>query len=93
MNKDTEKRALKALERQEKQYKRQYDWTKNNRDRLVIILPKGTRDRITALGFSSMSAYAADLILTDLERREAAARLSQAVQDLPEELPEDPPFM
>jgi len=53
--------------------------------------PKGTKERAAAVGLDLSGV--ADLIIKEIERREAAARLSQAVQDLPEELPEDPPFM
>lgn len=50
MDKSTQDKALKALERQEKQYKRQNEYIKNAFDRVSIALPKGTKERITASG-------------------------------------------
>lgn len=44
-----------------------------NVDRLNIYLPKGTNDRIEALGFKR-SAFAKDLILAELDRLESLKR-------------------
>lgn len=41
-----------ALKRLSKQYKRQNDYIKKSRDRITIVFPKGTRDRIKEHGES-----------------------------------------
>lgn len=43
-------RAMQALERQSKQYKRQNAFIQENYDRCTVTLPKGTRDAIKAKG-------------------------------------------
>lgn len=43
--------------------------TMANRDRINVILPKGTNDRIDALGFKR-SDFAKSLILAELDRLE-----------------------
>lgn len=50
MDKELEKRALKALEKQTAQYKRQNEYIKNNYERQTVTLPKGTKDKIRAKG-------------------------------------------
>ena len=50
MDKELEKRALKALERQTAQYKRQNEFIKDNYDRQTVTLPKGTKEKIKARG-------------------------------------------
>lgn len=50
MDKELEKRALKALEKQTAQYKRQNEYIKNNYERQTVTLPKGTREKIKAKG-------------------------------------------
>ena len=50
MNKETKEKALKALERQEKQYKRQNNFIKESYDRVSVTLPKGTKERIKERG-------------------------------------------
>lgn len=52
MDKETEKKALAALDRQRKQYARQNDYIKNNFERVSVTLPKGTKERIKATGQS-----------------------------------------
>ena len=48
MDKKTQEKALQALARQEKQYKRQNDYIKNTFDRVSVTLPKGTKEKIVA---------------------------------------------
>jgi hypothetical protein len=60
-----------AKKRIEKQFKRQNEHIKENYDRVSVTLPKGTKDRIKALGLS-MNGYINKLVLEDLERLEAA---------------------
>lgn len=52
MDKETEKKALAALERQRKQYARQNNYIKETFERVSVTLPKGTKDRIKATGQS-----------------------------------------
>lgn len=52
MDKETQKKALEALERQRKQYQRQNDFIKENYERVSVTLPKGTKDRIKETGQS-----------------------------------------
>ena len=52
MDKKTQEKALQALARQEKQYKRQNDYIKSAFDRVSVTLPKGTKEKITASGES-----------------------------------------
>ena len=50
MDKETQKKALEALKRQEKQYQRQNNYIKGAYDRVSVTLPKGTKERIKARG-------------------------------------------
>lgn len=50
MDKETEKKALAALDRQRKQYARQNDYIKNNFERVSVTLPKGTKEKIKEEG-------------------------------------------
>ena len=69
MDKETEKRALQALERQKKQYKRQNAYIENTFDRVSVTLPKGTKDRIKAAGVGSVNGYINKLVADDLKKR------------------------
>lgn len=50
MDKETQKKALKALKRQQTQYKRQNDYISKNFDRVTVTLPKGTKQEILNRG-------------------------------------------
>ena len=69
MDKQTEKKALAALERQKKQYARQNEYIKNSFDRVSVTLPKGTKERIKAAGVGSVNAYINALVAADLDGR------------------------
>ena len=69
MDKETEKRALKALENQKKQYQRQNSWINENYERQTVTLPKGTRDRIKATGAPSVNGYINKLVADDLTKK------------------------
>ena len=71
MDKQTQEKALKALEREKKRYKMQNEWIAENRERQTVTLPKGTKERIKKAGFSSVNGYINQLIADDLQRREA----------------------
>ena len=77
-----------AIERLEKQYKRQNEHIKENYDRVSITLPKGTKERIKATG-ESINGFIIRSVLADLDRLEVIAERTG-----PEEQAEDkPPFM
>ena len=59
-----------AIERLEKQYKRQNEHIKENYDRVSITLPKGTKERIKAKG-ESVNGYITRLVLSDLGEEKA----------------------
>ena len=69
MDKETEQKALAALERERARFKRQNAWTAQNYERQSITLPIGTKERIKAAGETSMNGYINRLILEDLEKR------------------------
>ena len=50
MKKELQEKALQALERQERQYKRQNDFIKNKYDRQSLTMPIGTKDAIRERG-------------------------------------------
>ena len=52
-----------------KQYKRQNEYIKGKYDRVSATLPKGTTERIKALGLS-INGFINDLVLAELERLE-----------------------
>ena len=58
-----------AQKRIVKQYKRQNEYIKGNYDRVSATLPKGTTERIKALGLT-VNGLINDLVLTELERLE-----------------------
>ena len=67
MKKDIEKKALAALERQTKQYKRQNDFIKNSYDRVSVTLPKGTKQRITETG-QTVNAFINNAVIEKLNK-------------------------
>lgn len=67
----------KAVETLQKRYKKQNEFIKNAYDRISVTLPKGTKERIKAIG-ESANGYITRLVLEDLERQE------QKNDDLPD---------
>ena len=67
LDKETQKKALAALERQTKQYKRQNDFIKNSYDRVSVTLPKGTKERITDTG-QTINAFINDAVMERLNK-------------------------
>ena len=59
-----------AIERLEKQYKRQNEHIKENYDRVSVTLPKGTKERIKAKG-ETVNGYITRLVLSDLGEEKA----------------------
>ena len=70
MDKETEERALKALERQSKQYKRQNQFIKENYERQTVIVPNGTKERLKAAGETSFNGLVNRLIKDFLDEKE-----------------------
>jgi len=66
MDKETEKKALAALERQRKQYARQNNYIKETFERVSITLPKGTKDRIKATG-QSVNGFINNVVMEALD--------------------------
>ena len=56
-----------AIERLEKQYKRQNEHIKENYDRVSVTLPKGTKERIKATG-ESINGFICRLVSDELDR-------------------------
>lgn len=59
----------KAVETLQKRYKKQNEFIKNAYDRISVTLPKGTKERIKAIG-ESANGYITRLVLEDLKRQE-----------------------
>ena len=77
-----------AIERLEKQYKRQNEHIKENYDRVSVTLPKGTKERIKATG-ESINGFIIRSVIAELERLEGKAEQTGTAEQ-----PEDkPPFM
>ena len=68
MDRELREKAVKALERQEKQYKRQNKHIAEHYDRVSVTLPKGYKDIITGAGFS-INGYIKELVKVDLKKR------------------------
>ena len=64
-----EEKEKKKLENLNKRYKKQNEAIAKKYDRVSATLPKGTTDRIKALGFT-VNGFINDLILAELERLE-----------------------
>lgn len=60
---------IEMLEKYKKRVKAQNEAAKKNWDTVSCRLPKGTKDRIKALGFT-VNGFINDLILAELERLE-----------------------
>lgn len=69
MKKEDIERAQKALERQERRYKKQNEYIKDKYDRVSVILPKGTKERIQSFS-GSVNSFIADSVIEKLERLE-----------------------
>jgi len=68
MDKETEKKALAALERQKKQYQRQNNYIKGNFDRVSVTLPKGTKQRIMSTG-QSVNSFINNVVKKELDKK------------------------
>lgn len=68
MDKETEKKALAALERQKKQYQRQNEYIKGSFDRVSVTLPKGTKERIKETG-QSVNSFINKVVKKELDKK------------------------
>lgn len=66
MDKETEKKALAALDRQRKQYARQNDYIKNNFERVSVTFPKGTKEKIKKTG-QTVNGFINKVVLDNLK--------------------------
>lgn len=60
----------KAQEILKKRYDKQNNYNKVNYDRIALIVPKGTKDRIKAVAGGSVNAFISSLIYEELDRLE-----------------------
>ena len=77
-----------AIERLEKQYKRQNEHIKENYDRVSVTLPKGTKERIKATG-ESINGFIIRSVIAELERLEGKAEQTGTAEPAEDK----PPFM
>ena len=73
MDKKTMKKRL------QDQYKRQNEFNKENYDRINVMLPKGTRDRIAATG-ETFTGFITRVVLQELEHLERSATAADGPQ-------------
>lgn len=57
LDKETEEKALQALERQRKQYARQNKFIAENYERQTVVFPKGTKQALTDKGVKSINKF------------------------------------
>lgn len=71
MNKETQEKALKALELNQARYKKHNAWVNDTYDRQQILLPKGMRERLKEAAESngeSVNAFVNRLIAEEFKR-------------------------
>lgn len=88
MRRKTDAEKLDAINRQ---YKQKNKYIAANYDRIGIVTPKGTKDRIKALTGQTINNYINELIAEDLKRREAAEDPEHNLQESRHEGPETKP--
>lgn len=80
---------IEMLEKYKQRIKRQNEKIKQDYDRASVTLPKGTKDRIQALGYT-VNGFLNTIVLAELEKLEAEEpQATQAVQ--PETVKEEQP--
>lgn len=88
MRRKTDAEKLDAINRQ---YKQKNKYIAANYDRIGIVTPKGTKDRIKALTGQTINNYINELIAEDLKRREDAEDPEHNLQESRHEGPETKP--
>lgn len=78
---------IEMLETRKQRIKRQNEKIKLDYDRASVILPKGTKDRIQALGYT-VNGFLNSAVLAELERLEAEAPQTAQLEAAKEEQPE-----
>jgi hypothetical protein len=87
---------IEMLEKYKQRIKRQNEKIKQDYDRASVTLPKGTKDRIQALGYT-VNGFLNSAVLAELEKLEAEAPQTAQPETVKEEQPEqaqpkaDPP--
>lgn len=87
---------IEMLEKYKQRIKRQNEKIKQDYDRASVTLPKGTKDRIQALGYT-VNGFLNTIVLAELEKLEAEAPQTVQPETVKEEQPEqaqpkaDPP--
>lgn len=87
---------IEMLEKYKQRIKRQNEKIKQDYDRASVTLPKGTKDRIQALGYT-VNGFLNAIVLSELEKLEAEAPQTAQPETVKEEQPEqaqpkvDPP--
>ena len=66
MDKETEKKALAALDRQRKQYARQNNYIKDNYERVSVTFPKVTKEKIKQTG-ETVNGFINKVVLDNLK--------------------------
>lgn len=69
MDRETQEKALRALEREKARYKRQNAWTAEKYDRQTVTLPKGTKEKIMKTG-ESVNGFINRIVSEELKRLE-----------------------
>lgn len=78
---------IEMLEKYKQRIKRQNEKIKQDYDRASVTLPKGTKDRIQALGYT-VNGFLNSAVLAELERLEAEAPQTAQPETAKEEQPE-----
>lgn len=78
---------IEMLEKYKQRIKRQNEKIKQDYDRASVTLPKGTKDRIQALGYT-VNGFLNSAVLAELEKLEAEAPQTAQPETIKEEQPE-----
>lgn len=78
---DTKKEREKAMEEKKRDYKKQSEWKKNNKDRINFEIPKGYKEKIkAAAGNKSLNMYILECI--EQAERQTAGGTYADIKDL-----------
>lgn len=68
--KERRKETYRKTEKRPERIAAHNEYNRQNYDRVALMLPNGTKERIKAAGVGSINGYIKELILADLERLE-----------------------